>query len=95
MLETRGYAVKTAHNDEEGVAALIHGGIDLILSCYPGVIGEVKAMGLLLPTIFLAGHAQPGSVETDTVLEKGSQSPVEVLASIRPLLNQFKIKRQQ
>ncbi len=93
MLESRGYAVKAAHNDEEGRTALVRGGIDLVLSCYPGVIGEVKALGLLLPTIFIAGHAQPGSVEADTVLETGSQSPVEVLASIRTLLNQFKIKR--
>ena len=71
MLETRGYAVKTAQSDEQGIDILHRGGIDLVLSCSPGVIREVKVMGLLLPSIFLTGYAEPVGVNADATLGQG------------------------
>ena len=94
MLEMRGYAVKTAKNDEQGIELLKRGGIDLILSRLPGIIGEVKAMELLVPSVFLAGYAELGKTNADAVLTQGTQSPVEVLAAIKGLLSQFKLKRE-
>jgi two-component system response regulator CpxR len=95
MLEMRGYAVKTAKNDEQGIELLKRGGIDLILSRLPGIIGEVKAMELLVPTMFLAGYADLDRAEADAMLPQGAQSPVEVLALVKTLLNHSKLKRQQ
>ena len=93
MLEMRGYAVKTAKTDEEAIDLLKRGNIDLILSRLPGILGEVKVMDLLVPTVFLAGFAELGKAEADAILMQGTQSPVEVLAAIKTLLSQFKVKR--
>ena len=79
MLEMRGYAVKTAKTDEQAIDVLKRGDFDLILSRLPGVIGEVKAMGLVVPTVFLAGYAELGKAEADAVLVQGTQSPVRSL----------------
>ena len=95
MLEMRGYAVKTAQSDEQGIELLKRGNIDLILSRLPGILRDTKATGLLVPTVFLAGHAELGKAEADAVLMQGNQSPVEVLATVKTLLSQFKLKRQQ
>ena len=95
MLEMCGYAVKTAKNDEQGIEMLKRGGVDLILSRLPGIVGAVKAKGLLIPTVFIAGYAAPGKTDPDIVLMQERQSPVEVLAAVKGLLNEFKLKRQQ
>ena len=95
MLETRGYAVTTARNDADGIKALQAGGIDLVLSSCLGMIRELKTMGLLLPTVFLSSSAKGDSEEADTVLKRGSQSPVEVLAAVRTLISQYKLERQK
>ncbi len=93
MLEMRGYAVRTAQSDDQAVDLLKRNNIDLILTRLPRVIVEVKAMGLLVPTVFLAGYAELGKVEADAILAQGAQSPVEVLALVKTLLNQSRLKR--
>ena len=94
MLEMRGYAVKTAQTDEQGIDLFKRGGIDLILSRLPGIIRETKATKLIVPTVFLAGYAELGKAEADALLMQGNQSPVEVLATVKSLLSQFKLNRQ-
>ena len=93
MLETRGYAVQTAKSDEQAIDALNRGQIDLVLTCFPEIIHKAKT--LLVPTVFIAGYAELGKVNADTVLTEANQSPVEVLAAVRTLLSQFKPQRQQ
>ena len=95
MLEMRGYAVKTAQSDEQGIELLNRGNIDLILSRLPGVIKEANATSTLVPAMFLAGYAELGKAKADTVLMQGTQSPVEVLAAVKTLLSKFKLKRLQ
>ncbi len=95
MLEMRGYAVKTAQSDEQGIELLNRGNIDLLLSRLPGIIRESKASGLIVPTVFLAGYAKLGEAEADVALMQGTQSPVEVLAAVKTLLSKFKPKRLQ
>ncbi len=95
MLEMRGYAVKTAQSDEQGIELLNRGNIDLILSRLPGVIKEANATSTLVPAVFLAGYAELGKAKADAVLMQGTQSPVEVLAAVKTLLSRFKPKRQQ
>ena len=92
MLETRGYAVHTAKNDEQAIEALKHNHIDLVLSCFPDVLHEAKTMGTLVPTVFLAGYAELGEADADAVLTQENQSPVEVLAAVRILLSNFSLK---
>ena len=93
MLEMRGYAVKTAKNDEQAKDELERGHIDLVISCFPGVIFEVKERELLVPTVFLAGYAELGKAEADAVLTQRNQSPVEVLAAVRTLLSRLSPQR--
>ena len=93
MLETRDYVVKTALNDEAGINALRRGGVDLVFSSCIGVIREAKALDPSLPAIYLAGEMNPQCAEADLTLKTGSQSPVEILASIRNVINHSKIGR--
>ena len=44
----------------QGIDVLKRGHIDLVISCFPGVIDDVKSMELLVPVVFLAGHAELG-----------------------------------
>ena len=93
MLEMRGYAVRTAKSDDEAIDLLKRDDIDLILSRLPRVIAEVKALRLLVPTVFVAGYAELGKAEADAILAQGAQSPVEVLALVKTLLNQSRLER--
>ncbi len=93
MLEMRGYTVRTARSDDQAMDILKRDNIDLILSRLPRVIAEVKALGLLVPTVFVAGYAELGKAEADAILVQGAQSPVEVLALVKTLLNQSRFKR--
>ncbi len=93
MLEMRGYTVRTARSDDQAMDILKWDNIDLILSRLPRVIAEVKALGLLVPTVFVAGYAELGKAEADAILAQGAQSPVEVLALVKTLLNQSRLKR--
>lgn len=95
MLEMRGYAVKTAKSDQQGIELLKRGSVDLILTRLPGIIREAKETGLLVPIVFLAGYAELGKAEADAMLAQGAQSPIEVLALVKTLLNHSKLKRQQ
>ena len=95
MLEMRGYAVKTAQSDEQAIDLLKQGSINLVLSRLPGIIREVKAKGHLVPTLFIAGYSELSEANADAVLMQSTQSPVEVLAAVKTLLNQFKLKRQE
>ena len=95
MLETRGYAVKTARSDEEGREVLMLGGIDLVLSSTAGIVAAVKTMGLLLPTVYLAEGTIPEGIETGATLIKGSQSPVDILSAVRTLMHRYKLERQK
>ena len=94
MLETRDYVVKTALNDQAGIKALRKGDIDLVFSSCAGVIREAKALDSSLPAIYLAGEAHSQCTEADLVLERGSQSPVEILASIRNIISHSKSGRR-
>ena len=95
MLETRGYAVKTARSDEEGREVLTGGGIDLVLSSCAGVIAEVKTMGLLLPTVYLVNGSVPKGLQADVLLQKSTQSSVEILTAVRTLIHQYKLERMK
>ena len=93
MPEMRGYVVKIAKSDDQAIDLLKRGNVDLVISRLPGVIGEVKKMKFLVPTVFIAGYIDLGETSADAVLSKDTQSPVEVLAVIKELFNRSKRKQ--
>jgi hypothetical protein len=54
---------------------------------------EQRKFALLIPAICVAAKAGYSCKEADVVIEHGRQSTVEVLASVRDLMKQFKLAR--
>ena len=95
MLETRGYRVVTCSKPDLAVAALLAGGIDLVLADLPmpkpdgsRLVDELKTISPATPTILFKGPLG-GSLDctqADLLLSKSSCSAAQLLEHIRVAL---------
>jgi CheY-like chemotaxis protein len=95
MLETRGYRVVACSKPDLAVAAMLAGGIDLVLADLPmpkpdgsRLVDELKTISPATPTILFKGAAGGSldSTQADLLLSKSSCSAAQLLEHIRVAL---------
>jgi len=95
MLETRGYRVVACSKPDLALAAMLAGGIDLVLADLPmpkpdgsRLVDELKTISPATPTILFKGPSGscPGGAQADLLLSKSSCSAAQLLEYIRVAL---------
>jgi len=92
MLETRGYRVVACSKPDLALAAMLAGGIDLVLADLPmpkpdgsRLVDELKTISPATPTILFKGPAGscPDAAQADLLLSKSNCSAAQLLEHIR------------